>query len=380
MEKHKGAVISFTRAGMKTASLVSHILQKYDWEISAAVKSRYIEKEDPDLPEGSEVLSGSLSQWAEEVFISCHCVIFVGASGIAVRTAAPFVKNKRIDPAVLVLDEKGDFVIPLLSGHIGGANELAMLLSGELKKLGRAAVPVITTATDVNDRFAVDVFARKNGLWISDMKLAKEVSARLLNQEEIYLSADPECESCLREMSRQGRIPRGLVFTESRNPGRNTAVNHASIWIHIGVRKDRGLPECTLYLVPKAVVLGIGCRKGISENVVEDHILQFLENGGIFPEAVREIATIDLKKEEPGLLAVAWKYQVPVKTYTAAELKQAPGNYTASAFVSAVTGVDNVCERSAVLASGNGRLIIKKTGKNGVTAACAVKEWRVDFE
>lgn len=175
------------------------------------------------------------------------------------------------------------------------------------------------------------------------------------------------------EMSRQGRIPRGLIFTESRNPEKNTAAKHASIWIHIGVQKDRGLPGCTLYLVPKTVALGIGCRKGISESTIADHIRMCLEYGGIFPEAIREIATIDLKKEEPGLLAAAGNIHLPVKIYTAEELKQAPGHFTASSFVSAVTGVDNVCERSAVLACGNGRLIMNKTGRNGVTAACAVQ-------
>lgn len=378
MKERKAAVISFTRAGMQTASLVSGILKNQGWETFAAVKSRYIKEGDRELPEDTEVLNGPLSQWAREVFPVCDGVIFVGAAGIAVRTVAPFVKDKRTDPAVLVLDEKGNFVIPLLSGHIGGANEMALLLSEELKKKGRRAVPVITTATDVNGRFAVDVFAARNSLWISDMKLAKEVSARLLNQEEIPLSADPEGERCLEEWNRQGRIPRGLHFVKGES--RAEEVPRASLWIHIGVQKDRELPADTLYLVPRTAVLGIGCRRGILESSIEEHVRACLEQAGIFWEALEEIATIDLKKEEPGLLAAAENWHLPVRCFTAEELKQAPGSYTASAFVSQVTGTDNVCERSAVLAAAKGRLIMKKNGKNGVTAACAVRNWRVEFE
>ena len=110
-----------------------------------------------------------------ETFARCEALVFVGASGIAVRKIAPFVKDKFQDPAVLCLDEYGRFVIPLLSGHVGGANELARLIGRQL-----GAAVAISTATDLNGRFAVDVFAKKNGLAIMSRENAKRISAALL--------------------------------------------------------------------------------------------------------------------------------------------------------------------------------------------------------
>ena len=126
-----------------------------------------------------------LKNGQEEDFEDCDAIVFIGACGIAVRSIAPFVKSKKIDPAVVVVDEQGQFAISLLSGHIGGANEL----TEEIAEILRAQ-SVITTATDLNDKFAVDVFAKKNGCFISDMELAKEISAALLAGKEVGFASD----------------------------------------------------------------------------------------------------------------------------------------------------------------------------------------------
>ena len=127
-----------------------------------------------------ETVQGSLSNWMTETVQDADAFVFVGAAGIAIRAIAPYVADKTKDPALVVADEKGQFVIPLLSGHIGGANELAMRIAKEL-----GAQPVLTTATDVRGLFAVDVFAKRNDLWISDMKQAKLISARLVRGERV---------------------------------------------------------------------------------------------------------------------------------------------------------------------------------------------------
>lgn len=150
-------------------------------------------------------------------------MLFVGAAGIAVRAIAPLVKDKLTDPAVLVMDEAGQFVIPILSGHVGGANELARLIAGLCQ-----AVPVITTATDVNRVFAVDVFAAKNSLIIADREAARHVAMDLLEGREVGFlnSCQVECGTTLVD----GWTPEGCT---ARACGRN---------IYIGVEKIRLCP------------------------------------------------------------------------------------------------------------------------------------------
>lgn len=349
-------LIAFTRNGWELEKRLQMTASKHGFETKAFLKSKYVK-----APDNGDIIQveESLSQWAEEWIPDADGVIFIGASGIAVRTIAPFVKSKKTDPAVLVLDEKGSFVISLLSGHLGGANELACWLAGEI-----GAIPVITTATDVNHRFAVDVFARKNHLAISDMRLAKEVSALVL--QDIRLNAGAG--QGYFEKENQNVFPE-LLFSKAVSPdGRQ-----ATFWIQLPDQQ-------VLHLIPKTITLGIGCKKGMPEEVIEEQVRLVLEQHRIFPQAVRQAASIDLKKEEPGLKAFCEKWQLPLLTYTGDELGQLEGEFTPSTFVNRITGVDNVCERSACLASGHGTLLVKKQAGNGVTVACAVEDWSVDFE
>ena len=371
-KKKTAAVICFTPGGLRTGKAVRTHLEKNGYETRLGVKSRYI-TEDPD--KRVEIIQKSLSWWTESVFSITDVLVFVGATGIAVRAIAPYVADKRQDPAVLVLDEGGQFVISLLSGHLGGANEAAQMLAE-----GLGAVPVITTATDVRNRFAVDVFAKNNQLWISDMKLAKEVSARLLREEEICVTADPEMEDAVRRSFSEQKVPRGLRFVPRAESAVRRDGEKETVRIHLGVAKYPYLGEHTLYLVPKQVALGVGCRKDTSYETIRGFVEETLSKAGIFKEAVACLASIDLKAAEPGMIRLSEDFQIPFHCYSAEELSKAPGTYRASDFVKTVTGVDNVCERSAVLASQNGRLIVKKQSAGGVTAACAVKDWRIHFE
>ena len=143
------SIICFSMTGLETGEKLQKALKTEGEQVTLAKKSRYL----PDS------VSISTSQWAGEQFrTGKDGVIFIGACGIAVRSIAPYIAGKKTDPAVLVIDECGQFVISLLSGHLGGANELAARCAGYLH-----ATPVVTTATDLHSRFAVDVFAKKNG-------------------------------------------------------------------------------------------------------------------------------------------------------------------------------------------------------------------------
>lgn len=294
-----------------------------------------------------------LKEWVLEGFEKKQCMVFIGAAGIAVRSISPYVKDKLTDPPVIVIDEKGEFVIPILSGHVGGANAIAKGIS---KAIGATAV--ITTATDVNNLFAVDTFAKINNLILKERELAKKVSAEILNGKEIGFGSDVEL---------KGKIPENLTQRENGNLG-----------FIISIYKKKCFKD-TLHLIPKAVILGIGCKKGTSDKDIEQAVFKALDERNIDIISVAEVATIDLKKNEKGLVDFCKKMNVNLRCFSSTELKNAKGSFTSSDFVKETTGVDNVCERAAVLASG-GKLIIKKTTGNGVTVAAAIKSWSVEFE
>lgn len=352
----KIAGICFTQGGFTLLKWIQEILLQEGNEVSIAFKSRFAKSGHP------AELKEDLKEWTRKRFIDSDAIIFVGATGITVRTIAPFVKDKRQDPAIIVLDERGQFCIPLLSGHIGGANELAAWLAKQIK-----ATPVVTTATDVYGKFAVDVYAAKNNMTLSNMTYAKEVSASLLSGYPVRLQSDFPVE---------GKLPEGFVWDGELKPENPDEV---SLGISISPSYQNKYFDHCLWLIPRCITIGIGCRKGTSAERIEKLVMEVLKEQYLYPEAVCQVATIDLKADEPGLLQFCEAYQLPLKTFTAGELKEAEGEFSNSKFVEAITGVDNVCERSAVLA-GDGELFVKKTCGDGVTCACVRKDWRISFE
>lgn len=291
----------------------------------------------------------SMENWTAENWNRAQALIFVGACGIAVRAIAPHVRDKFSDPAVVAVDEAGNFAISLLSGHVGGANVLARRIAAITG--GQA---VITTATDVNSLFAVDVWARERQLVIADRALAKAVSAALLEGKSIGFSSD---------FPAAGTLPEGL-----------TAAAQA---LNIRVT-DRAATEAnTLALIPKALTLGIGCRRGKTAAEIESAVSRALNGAGLDRRAASSAASIDLKKDEPGLLEFCKNWNLPFYTYSADQLRRAPGEFQHSELVQQVTGVDNVCERAAVMAGGT--LILPKQAANGVTVAVARKTITIEI-
>lgn len=299
--------------------------------------------------EGFDGYAGSLSDCTGKRFES-DALVFVGAAGIAVRAIAPHVEDKASDPAVLCVDEAARFVIPLLSGHIGGANALARRLSEAL-----GATAVVTTATDVNGRFSVDAWAAERGYIIASMALAKRVSAEILVRDVPFCCDGP----------RPDALPDGLIWSEQ-----------GALGVCVSVRDRHPFGE-TLLLIPRALRLGLGCRRGTPQNAVAAAIEAVLSENGLRPEAVCEAATIDVKADEPGLVDCCLERGWPLRLYPAQALRAVPGDFAASAFVERSVGVDNVCERAA--AASGGRLIVPKTARDGVTVAVAELEWGVDF-
>ncbi|MCQ2451569.1 MAG: cobalamin biosynthesis protein [Oscillospiraceae bacterium] len=284
---------------------------------------------------------GGLAAWTEAAFNENDALIYIGAVGIAVRAISPFVKKKNTDPCVLVIDEQGKYVIPVLSGHIGGGNDLACRLADRL-----GARAIITTATDINGLFAVDSWAVKQGLYVSNCENIKLVSGKLLEGRMISFHSD---------FPIVGSLPD------------HVAENTEAPDFYIGYHKPAA---SVLHLIPRNVTVGIGCRKGIAREAVENGFAQACLDAGIPAECVISVASVDLKKEEAGLLAFCQGHSLPFQTYSSEELAALEGEFSPSAFVRSITGVDNVCERSAVKHSG-GNLIFKKKAYNGVTVAFA---------
>lgn len=282
----------------------------------------------------------NLADWTQAQFKTCEALIFVGAAGIAVRAIAPYIESKAADPAVVCVDESGRWAIPLLSGHLGGANalarKLATLTGGEA---------VITTATDLNKLFAVDLWAKRQNMAVLNPERIKTVSAKILRGEDVTVDCP---------FSISGDAPEHVYLS---SPGE----------VLVSYRAEE---TDALQLVPRVLTLGIGCKRGTGADTLEAAFRKFCTERSICPQAIATAASIDLKRDETGLLAFCESHGWPLRFYSADQLQGLTGDFTVSAFVESVTGVDNVCERAALLCAG-GRLIEKKYVSCGVTFAAA---------
>ena len=373
----KISIISFSRSGYRIGEMLSWFLGEGGHEVEAFTKSKYTKKildesqvqaDDKafrNVKEFAKPIDSSLRDWTGRRFAESDAIIFIGACGIAVRSIAPFVSSKKTDPAVVVIDEQGKFAISLLSGHIGGANELTEEISNLLH-----ATPVITTATDINNKFAVDVFAKTNGCYISDMTMAKEISAALVNGNSVGFASD---------FPWVGEIPKELQLLDEEDETKEKP--EMGIYVTNSYLKHPFVH--TLYLVPKIITLGVGCKKDTPAETVEKVVRKACDELLIPSVSMELVTSIDLKKEEQGILEYCKERNLPFETYSAEQLKEVEGSFAESKFVEETTGVDNVCERSAILGSSKqgekSNLILRKYAEDGVTAALARRKWSVQF-
>ena len=338
------AVFSVTENGRQLSLRVGELLR------SEHKVSRYCFHKHTD---DDSAVFWNMGSMVGRLFERSDAFIFVCACGIAVRAVAPFLGTKADDPAVIVMDDSGRFVIPVLSGHIGGANRLAEVLAE-----GLGSTAVITTATDSGGRFSPDSFAVANDLIITDLKAAKEIAAEVLDDEKIGFSSVYQHSGLPSELTEFGVCRTGIcVCTDT---------------------SEKPFPV-TLNLVPRNIVIGIGCKKGTSADAISAVVNDVIEKNNIDIQRISEVATIDIKKEEEGLCEFCTRFGFKMTAYTADELMKVSGDFESSDFVLETTGADNVCERSAVLCSG-GRLIVKKTVADGVTVAVAEKPVYLDFD
>lgn len=358
-------IISFTKAGYELNKDLCRRLTEQG-NICSGVSGRSSCAGEPEKRGNVKALL--LEEWGDSAFL------FIGAAGIAVRYIAPFVKDKFTDSPVLVMDEAGRFVIPLLSGHVGGAAKLA----GEIADL-TGAVPVITTATDIRKKFAVDMFAKKNGMSIPDRRLAKEISAAVLSGEKIgFYSEFPVAVHTegAGEGIRDGDLPPELALCRSR---RELSAFHYGIAVVARPGKTGPKEENVLLLAPRILYAGVGCRRGVSGECLKKELEALLLENGFRTEQLAAVASIDRKADEEGICALAAEYDIPFLTYTAEELNRTGGVSDVSEFVKRTVGTDNVCERAAVLAGWPGEVVMGKRRAEQMTFAFVKKAFKLEI-
>jgi cobalt-precorrin 5A hydrolase len=314
----KLACIVFTEDGMKIAE---RIKLSHCYEVDIFDKHSY-------------------KKHLQELFSKYKGIVFIGSTGIAVRLCAPFLINKTIDPAVVVIDDLCRFSISLVSGHLGGANQLAQKLSELLQ-----CQPVITTASDGRNIEAVDMFALNNGLYIENIEAAKKITAFMIEGRPIKLESEVDLELKYHNLSDCNYD--GVIFVSSKQ--------------EISSSK----PYCVLN--PKNINIGIGCRRGKSKDEIINAIKSVFSDNNLSLRSIAKIATVDVKSDEAGIIEACKELECTMVIFNRDEIRKIEDQFAASGFVKSTIGVSSVCEPCATLAGGE--MIVSKTVMNGITIA-----------
>ncbi|MCD4721368.1 MAG: cobalt-precorrin 5A hydrolase [Desulfobacula sp.] len=279
--------------------------------------------------------------------------IFIFSTGIAVRIIAPLLKSKTIDPAVVIADDNGNHAISLISGHLGGANALTKKIAPIIN-----ALPVITTATDTNQLPSIDLIAKDRGLYIETPQNIKVINMAFLMGKPISLY-DP-----------LGFINNNLPNT-FRTDTINTDPSKKKIFCSY---ESKNVSRETLILRPPVISIGIGCNRGTKCEEIKLFLLLVLKNEGLSVNSIDRFATTDIKKDEPGLLALSKEMRIQIDFYDKKDLNSVKTIETPSKMVEKHLGVKSVCEAAAILSANNGKLIVPKKKNKDVTIAVAIKK------
>lgn len=321
--------------------------------------------------DSSVAINGTLKKFTASIFNLYDTIVFIMAAGIVVRIISGLLRDKTSDPGVLVIDEKGRFVISLLSGHIGGANMEAEYVASLI-----GAVPVVTTSSDINGMLSPDMLAVKYGCVIDDMKICKDITSLMVNGGKIALSTEYDVDPVYPYILNADDAD-GIVYITNRTAGEGFncmgSVNSVE-------KKTDGTGIPSLRLIPENVVIGAGCRRGTDPEIMKKFIEEELEMLGVDTRSVSALASINIKRDEPALKSAAEYFNAELKFYTAEEIGGVEHLFQCSDFVRETTGAGCVSEPSAYLASGgSGKLLLPKKKKDGVTIAVMEKPLRELF-
>lgn len=299
-----------------------------------------------------------LKDFVPTIFNKYRYIVFIMATGIVVRTIAPLIQSKFQDPAVIVTDERGTNVISLLSGHMGGANEMTLYISHLID-----SNPVITTATDVNNKSSLDMIAKRlNGYMENFRDNVLKVNSMIVNNKPVGLFIDGNYDI----------DTRGFTILEyedilNLDKKHNEEINNLESIVVISNKQKLDFENQEIIkLVPKDIVLGVGCKKNIDSQHMKDSLKEFLHINNIDKNAIKAIGSIEIKKDEQAIIDLANYLGVPFRTFTVEEISQVDYLYSKSEWVKKNVGVYSVAEPCAHLLS-EGNMIIEKQKFKGIT-------------
>jgi cobalt-precorrin 5A hydrolase len=348
------AVIAITENGLQIARKIKDELES---EVEIYI-SETLSTKISDL-KGLRVYPGRLKDFVADIFNDYDGIIFIMALGIVVRVVADFLEDKRFDPAVITIDETGDFVISTLSGHLGGANELSIELADSLD-----AEPVITTATDRQGKLAMDMLAKRLNSKIEPFNNLKKINAAIVNGDQVNVFSDYELDLDLSD----DKIT--LYSLDDLNKVLAAAtVIISNQKIELPAEIDDNYPY--LYLRPLNLVVGIGCRRGIDKERIAIAVKEGLKRIDRDLSQVKSLATIDLKSDEKGLIEYAQDKELELNIISRNQVKESDLEFTTSEFVKKAIGVGGVCEPVALLSGKKMELLLRKMKLQGVTVAIA---------
>lgn len=309
------------------------------------------------LPEHETTLflGKKLKDTVASIFSRYDALVFVMALGIVVRVISSHIKSKKTDPAVVVLDEKGNYVISLLSGHLGGANALATLIG---ERVG--ATPIITTATEVHNKPSVEGIAERLDLSIENYQSAKMVNSAIVNDKRVGIASS----------NRTIELPENVAYVGLKEL--NEKDFDALVLI---TNKQLNVKISHVFLRPKNLIAGVGSKKGIGKENVLNAINCAFNQAGLSLGSLKTLATPDFKVKEKGIIEASQELGVPLTSIDMNDIRRVEGDFEASRYVRERVGVGAVSEPCAVLgAVSNARLLQKKIKLKGVTVAIAEEE------
>lgn len=292
----------------------------------------------------------NVKQTLENIFQEYDCIVGIMATGVMVRNVCKLIRSKNVDPAILIIDEKGKHVISLLSGHLGGGNIFSIKIASLID-----AEPIITTATDINNKLGVDSLARKYYFKVNDVYKIKPINLALINNESVSITFNPKHDYIWDDLKVKES------YQKVKNDSEFIEVSYGTI---------------TINLKPKRIVVGIGSRKNIDSYSVINAIKSTMKILGLPVKRVDSIATGQMKENEKGIIYAAEELGIPLEIISDKLMKNFKNDdITSSDFVMEKFGVPGVCEPSSLIAAGKGStLIFRKKSYNGVAVAVAVSK------
>lgn len=341
----KIALVAITENGMNLAIDIRNLLGEGNIYLSERLKNENI------INIETNVIEGRLSNFTKKLFNQYEVIIFIMATGIVVRSISEHIKSKFEDPAILVIDEKGKNVISLLSGHMGGANEMTRYISRLIN-----ANPVITTATDINDKNSLDMIAKKLNAHIDDFRNnVKEINYSLVNDKSIGICIDGDYEV----------DTRGFITIKNINIFHK--IDKLDKIIYITNKKDTEFKsQKIIKVVPKDIIIGMGCRRNTSTDEIREAMEDFLNIYNIDIKSIAKIGSVDIKSDEKGIIELAKSLKVPFETVEISKIKEIEHKFDKSEFVKKSIGVYSVAEPVAYILS-NENLIVNKHKYKGIT-------------